>query len=60
MEPNISLPLSILIKSKKGCRPVFDRLIYTNNIIYAINKWSDELNMNLDIKTGTYFKFLLE
>ena len=56
MEPYILLPLSILIKSKKGCIPVCDRLIHSNNSISAINKWSDELKINLDIKTDKIFQ----
>ena len=56
IEPNIPLPLSILIKSKKGCRHVYDRLVHTNNITFSVNKWSEELKITLDIKTDKIFQ----
>ena len=56
LEPIMPLALSILLQSKKGCRPVYARLVHTNSTISSINKWSEELNIHLDIKTDKLFQ----
>ena len=49
------LPLSILLKSTKGCRQIYDRIIHTNKSINSINKWSTDLQTNLNVRTDKLF-----
>ena len=54
-EPNISLPLSILLKSKKGCRHIYDKIIYADKNALSMSKWTEDLHIDLDIKRDKIF-----
>ena len=54
-DPNISLSIATLLKSKKGCRHIYDRIIYADKNTLSTCKWTEDLHTNLDIKKDRIF-----
>lgn len=55
IQPLVPFPLAIVLKSKKGCRLIYDQLIYIHCQPKVVQKWSNEILISENLKWESIF-----